>query len=318
MDRDEGVDQSVAVMRPMKGGDDPYSYNKHSNIQATTFEHAKPTLQFALGSVSFPDPIDVGIPSRPRLIRVADLGCATGRNSIAQTSFVLSSLKSRAGPRSEFFVYFSDLAGTDFNSLIDLLFNSPSPAFNPKTDGLYTGVVPGSFYDQLFPPSFLHVATCSIALHWLSQDPCPFIPNSVESRTALGKVQNPGTCWYKHSASTAVRAAYAAQAHSDLLRFLTNRAVEIAPGGLLWVLLPTAGDTFAHVDGNGKLIGRWWLDLLDDSWMGLVEDGVLPHSTIDSFNLPTYYRTVAEVRGAVEALGKQQDDVVCSYTVQKC
>lgn len=146
----------------MTGGDGQYSYDKNSNYQKNLFEIARPVLNKALSRFSIP------LLTISNALHVADLGCSTGKNSIAQTSVLLDCLKAagKLPADLQIKVSFSDLPENDFN----LLFQRVSEAQHENSVPRYlVAAVPGSFYEALFPKESVHVITCNTALHWMSR-----------------------------------------------------------------------------------------------------------------------------------------------------
>lgn len=150
----------------MQGGDDDGSYAKNSQAPASAITLCKPLLLTAIQSMK----LFFNSKDETDSVRVADLGCATGYNTLATTDMIVESLKQRylreCGFEPEFEVFFSDLPSNDFN----YLFQSLNALFSDKkTRPYYAAGVPGSFYHRLFPKGKLHIAVSLSALHWLSQ-----------------------------------------------------------------------------------------------------------------------------------------------------
>lgn len=152
----------------MQGGDDDVSYAKNSQAPASAITLCKPLLFTAIQSMNlfFKSKEDADS------LRIADLGCATGYNTLATIDMVVESLSNRylkeCGFEPEFEVFFSDLPSNDFNSL----FQSLTAMFSDnKKNKYYAAGVPGSFYHRLFPKGKLHIAVSLSALHWLSRVP---------------------------------------------------------------------------------------------------------------------------------------------------
>lgn len=145
----------------MQGGDDDQSYAKNSDAPASAIALSKPLLVEAINSMK--------LFCNESSIRIADLGCATGHNTLCTIDLLVHSLKQRyskeCGYEPEFEVFFSDLPSNDFNSL----FCSLSSSFGVASRPYYFSGVPGSFYNRLFAKGKLHLAVSLSALHWLSQ-----------------------------------------------------------------------------------------------------------------------------------------------------
>lgn len=152
----------------MQGGDDDGSYAKNSEAPASAITLSKPLLLTAIESMKL---FFKGSQEDEQhdSIRIVDLGCATGYNTLATMDAVVDCLRKRyskeCGFEPEFEAFFSDLPSNDFNSLFRSLANTKSSSGRPY----YAAGVPGSFYRRLFPKQKLHVAVSLSALHWLSQ-----------------------------------------------------------------------------------------------------------------------------------------------------
>lgn len=147
----------------MQGGDGDGSYAKNSEAPASAITLCKPLLFTALQSLK------LFFFKEDESLRIADLGCATGYNTLATVDMIVETLRSRYVNECggcccpEFEVFFSDLPSNDFNSL----FQSLTTLLSSRN--YYAAGVPGSFYTRLFPRGKLHVAVSLSALHWLSK-----------------------------------------------------------------------------------------------------------------------------------------------------
>lgn len=161
-------------------------------------------------------------------IRLADLGCATGPNTLITMQNVLEAIKLKyylQYPNShqstpEFQVFFNDRTSNDFNTLFTSI---------PVNRQYFSAGVPGSFHDRLFPKSSLHFVYTSYALHWLSKLPEELLDNN-------SPAWNKGRIHYS-DAPLEVCNAYESQFFKDFKNFLSARAKEIVPGGMMVVLM---------------------------------------------------------------------------------
>ncbi|RZC83355.1 hypothetical protein C5167_046143 [Papaver somniferum] len=148
----------------MQGGDDDGSYARNSEAPASAISLSKPILLKGIESMKLFDG------DANECLRIADLGCATGYNTLATIDLIVDTLmkryKEEYNYKPEFEAFFSDLPSNDFNSLFKSFqqFNDTS-----KKRRYYSAGVPGSFYHRLFPGRKLHVAASLSALHWLSK-----------------------------------------------------------------------------------------------------------------------------------------------------
>lgn len=123
----------------------------------------------------------------------------------------------------EFQAFFNDRASNDFNMLFRTF---------PQEKTYHVTAVPGSFYGRLFPKASLHLIHSSYSVQWLSR-----VPEQVleENSPAWNKEKI-----YIVDASENVAEVYRNQYAKDMEIFLDARAVELASGGLMALLLPAA------------------------------------------------------------------------------
>lgn len=154
----------------MQGGDDDGSYAKNSDAPASAITLSKPLLLNAIQSMKL-----FLTSKHDDSLRIADLGCATGYNTLATVNMVVEALRKRyseeLGFEPEFEAFFSDLPSNDFNYLFRTLSGVVSADCSRERSRCryFAAGVPGSFYHRLFPRAKLHVAVSLSALHWLSQ-----------------------------------------------------------------------------------------------------------------------------------------------------
>lgn len=174
------------------------------------------------------------------VIRVADLGCATGPNTFTTTHDMIEAIKNKYTSQChhpnnnttvmpEFHVSFNDLPSNDFNTLLASL---------PQDREYFAAGVPGSFYGRLFPESSLHFAYANYALHFLSKSP-------EEVQDVDSPAWNKGRIHYTSSSKEVVD-AYATQFAKDLGNFLGARATELALGGMLVMVMQGVPNGMPH------------------------------------------------------------------------
>ena len=110
-------------------------------------------------------------------IRVADLGCASGPNTLLAVESIIDSINRECHnlnilklPNIQ--VFLNDLMSNDFNSIFKLLpeFYEELEKSNGRGSGsCFIAAMPGSFYGRLFLDNSLHFIHSSNSLHWLSQ-----------------------------------------------------------------------------------------------------------------------------------------------------
>jgi hypothetical protein len=184
------------------------------------------------------------------VFRIADLGCATGMNTLLAADTIVTAIKSTFTRHSmdvpEFQLYFGDLPSNDFNTLFRTLppllagdmtvgdVKAAAAAQDEKKPSAkrsyFAAAVSGSHYGCLFPRQSLHFCHSSVSLHWLSQIPAgvEVNRNSPAWNRKLGHV---------YISSDAVANAYLNQFKQDFTAFLEARAEEIIPGGCMFIAL---------------------------------------------------------------------------------
>ncbi|KAH7560363.1 hypothetical protein JRO89_XS10G0005300 [Xanthoceras sorbifolium] len=274
------INGSLQRVLCMQGGDDDGSYAKNSQAPASAITLSKPLLLNAINQsmkLFFKTKEEQEKAEHSISLRIADLGCATGYNTLATIDMVVETVRLRylkeCGLEPEFEVFFSDLPSNDFNSLFRSLSSSVFSDHNTdvsKTRQYYAAGVPGSFYHRLFPKGKLHIAVSLSALHWLSK-----IPDGVlDKRSAAW---NKGRAWIEGAKKEVVE-AYAKQAERDLEDFLSCRKEEIATGGVLFILM------------GGRPESQ-------------PAENQLEEETRDMFNIPAYMRSIEEVERGIKRCG---------------
>eukprot|EP00253_Pinus_taeda_P028023 PITA_28023 len=274
----------------MQGGNGDGSYARNSEAPASAIALSKELLLNAINCMN----LFRGEPS----LRIADLGCGTGINTLSAIDFVVESIKKRYARESisvpEFEAFFSDLPLNDFNTLFRSLPHLCPRGIDEmqKQHSYYAAGVPGSFYERLFPRGKLHVAISLSALHWMSR-----IPEAVLDKSS--PAWNQGRAWIDGARKEVVE-AYAKQSEEDLKSFLRCRAEEMVPGGLLFILM--AGRSDEHPQNQlGDPYSRAkhpFTQAMDQAWNDLVKENLIDEETRDAFNIPAYMRSKEEIERA--------------------
>ncbi|CAN8252988.1 unnamed protein product [Cochlearia groenlandica] len=268
----------------MQGGEGDVSYVNNSDSQALAITLSKPMLISSLQSFKlFSSPV----------IRIADLGCATGSNTFTTVDTVVETLLRRfAAAPPEFEAFFCDLPSNDFNMLFRLLTEKQIV----DSSKYFAGGVAGSFYNRLFPTGTIHVGVSLSALHWISQ-----IPEKVLEKGS--KRWNKGRTWIE-GAKKEVVDAYAEQSKKDLDDFLKCRKEEMVKGGVLFVLMGgrPSGSTsqFGDQDTRTK---HPFTTTMEQAWQDLIDEGLIDEETRDGFNIPAYMRSPEEVAAGINRVG---------------
>ncbi|PKI59783.1 hypothetical protein CRG98_019789 [Punica granatum] len=217
-----------------------------------------------------------------QIFRIADLGCSIGPNTFACVQTIIEAVKAKykaEGFRSktlELQVFFNDQDNSDFNTLLQTLLQDRSY--------LVAGV-PGSFHGKLLPMASMNVMHSSYALHWLSK-----VPEEVKRPESLA--WNKGKMTYFESAPEVIE-AFNAQFHRDIEDFFKQRSMEMAEEGLLIILMPCRPDgsrpsESLFIQGIECTLGHLLVDM--------AKEGLVDEALVDSFNLPVFIPTAAEVR----------------------
>ncbi|KOM37054.1 hypothetical protein LR48_Vigan03g043500 [Vigna angularis] len=224
----------------------------------------------------------------PNCMKVADLGCSVGPNTLLLISNVVSIVDTactrlnRELPMFQF--YLNDLFENDFNTTFKSL-----PDFYTKllqneenrSASCFINATPGSFYGRLFPSNSINLFHSSNSLHWLSQDPLL----GCKDVASLNK----GHCHIVSTSPTEVYKAYLKQYQQDLKLFLKSRSEELVPGGAMVLL-------FLGNQENPRITG-WELISIILNEMFL--EGMIEEEKLESFNIPVYEPTVEELRNVI-------------------
>ncbi|KAJ0523271.1 putative methyltransferase [Helianthus annuus] len=185
----------------------------------------------------------------------------------------------------QFQVCLNDLFGNDFNNIFKLLPEFYAKLKKDKGEGFgpcFVSAVPGSFYGRLFPNQSLHFVNSANCNNWLSQ-----VPRGLESNGS-------NICMARASPPN-VYQAYRNQFHNDFTKFLQMRSEEVVHGGSMILTFlarevadPTIDDCWAH------------LELLGQSLVDMIKEGLVRESDINSFNVPLYFPCEEEVRNIIE------------------
>uniref|UniRef100_A0A7N0ZYE5 Uncharacterized protein n=1 Tax=Kalanchoe fedtschenkoi TaxID=63787 RepID=A0A7N0ZYE5_KALFE len=272
---------------PMIGGHGPYSYSNNSSRQKRAAHDAKEIL-----TRSIVESLDLEFHKRfsKTRIQIADLGCSVGPNTFIAMQNIIDAVQQKyelslgrdSNNLAEIQVLFNDHASNDFTTLF---LNLP----NPRT--YFAAGVPGSFRGRLFLSESLDIVHSSYALHWLSRAP-------PEVCDLSSRLCNRGRIHYAN-APDEVGEAYGAQFAKDMKLFLAARSEEVRAGGILVALIPGRPDGVAASKcSNGPL---FWA--LESCLVDMANEGIVEMDEVNSFNLPIYTPSMAELRTLVEANG---------------
>lgn len=219
----------VDALRPGSGGmEGDGAYNRHARFQAFSNRIALQYVEEAAQKVE----IDRG--NEP--IIIADYGSSQGKNSVVPMRIAIEALRARMGTDRPIIVYHVDLPVNDFNTLFRTL-DTDSSSYMRDAVNVYACGVGRSFFDNVFPPNYVHIGWSAYAVQWLSCTPAVPIDHF----------------WFARLGNTA-RALYERQAANDWEHFLSLRANELRPGGRLVIVCPGVGDCLSIADHVDEVI----------------------------------------------------------------
>nr|AFV60451.1 methyltransferase-like 2 [Coffea pseudozanguebariae] len=275
----------------MNGGEGDTSYAKNSSYNQLVLTKVKPVLEQCIREL-----LRANLPNINKCIKVADLGCASGPNTLLTVRDIVQSIdKVRQEMKNELErptiqVFLTDLFQNDFNSVFMLL-----PSFYRKLEkengrkigSCLIAAMPGSFYSRLFPEESIHFLHSCYSLHWLSQVPSGLV-------TELGISANKGSIYSSKASPPPVQKAYLDQFTKDFTTFLRIHSEELLSRGRMLLTCICKGD---ESDGLNTI------DLLERAINDLVVEGLLEEEKLDSFNLPLYTPSLEVVKCIVEEEG---------------
>ncbi|KAG6603953.1 Salicylate carboxymethyltransferase, partial [Cucurbita argyrosperma subsp. sororia] len=256
------------------------SYAKNSLLQQKAISIAWPIIKEALQHLC--------AQNIPTTFAIADLGCASGPNTLMIVSNLIKQLhqlyQNLPKQSLHYQIFFNDLHANDFN----LIFRSlPGFLENLKTQigddfgPCFFNGVPGSFYGRLFPNKSLHFVHSSSSLHWLSQ-----APEGME-------MENKGNIFIDTTSPPNVIEAYHRQFQKDFSVFLKCRAEEVvAGGGMVHTMLGRTDKEYCYA-----------YQLLNLALKTMVAEGMVEEEKVDRFNMPIFMPTPEDVKAEIQKEG---------------
>ncbi|KAL7593440.1 S-adenosyl-L-methionine:benzoic acid/salicylic acid carboxyl methyltransferase 3 [Lactuca sativa] len=284
--RQRNIVMEVENTLHMKVGDGESSYASNSFLQEIVIRKTLHVLKHTIkGMVNLETAFS-------KVFVLADLGCGTGTNTLLLASMVIDLVlelcKEINLKTPQFQVFLNDLFGNDFNTIFQLL---PKFRANLKKEkgenfgSCFVSAIPGSFYRRLFPDESLHLVHSSYSVHWLSQ-----VPEGIEN--------NKTNIYMARTSPPNVFEAYGKQFHTDFIKFLELRAKEVVRGGCMVLTFLGRSSADPTTDDGCRL-----MELLAQSLLDMVKEGLVEESFINSFNLPHYSPCEDEVRKAIHNEG---------------
>ncbi|KAJ4817981.1 S-adenosyl-L-methionine-dependent methyltransferase superfamily protein [Rhynchospora pubera] len=277
----------------MLGGTGESSYAANSTLQKKIASGAMFLVEEAV------ELLVSAIPSSKTSLVLADLGCATGANTFVMLSAVMeviSTTCTKLGqPIPEIQLLLNDLPGNDFNALLGPVLSSYKKKINKSMSEsgipFYTAAAPGSFYERLFLKRSVHFIYSSACLHWLSQ-----VPLGLNSTTE-GPI-NKGSFWISKKSPPNVSNMYLEQFQRDFSSFLKFRNEELHSEGHMVLIIP--GRLSADPSTEESAV---WISWYEEGLQDLVSEGIVKASDVDSFNIPLYFPSMAEVKSIINMEG---------------
>ncbi|GFP88555.1 benzoate carboxyl methyltransferase [Phtheirospermum japonicum] len=272
---------SLKHISHMNVGNGETSYANNSGLQQVVISKTWAVLDKTLKDMYTRNNHNNGF---PKCIKIADLGCASGPNTLFLISHMMDTIEDLCKhnnvknlPQLE--VFLNDLPDNDFNNLFKLLPNFCGKEC--KFECFMYGV-PGSFYGRLFPGNSLNFAYSSYSLHWLSQ-----IPEEVG-------VNNKENIYIATNSPPRVCEAYAKQFQRDFSRFLRVRAEEITPHGRM--VLTFIGRSVVDPLSKDELAV---ITMLAETLSDMVAQGLVKKDDLYSFNMPMYTPCLQEIEAII-------------------
>ncbi|KAI9830139.1 MAG: hypothetical protein M1819_005816 [Sarea resinae] len=264
-------------------------YNSNSALQAAAATRCLPLLDINPGSGLAEDK------QSHQLFTVVEYGSAQGSNSVAPMKRILDSMPhpcpenhGRGQDRLQVQLVFSDRPQNDFASLAKTI--SEIPWMEPKagdtdiseaTPSVFPTMVARNFYERVMPTQSVDVGFSFASLHHLNQLPPPAPPaTSLEGEQERMVVR---------------KARFREQARHDLEHFLSLRAEELKPGAQLVLSFSSAASSGAPNFAPWAL--SLWMSILD-----MVGAGRIPALVSQKFDVPTYDRSLNDVRQTLDAV----------------
>jgi cyclopropane-fatty-acyl-phospholipid synthase len=213
-------------------------------------------------------------------LTIVDYGCSEGANSIAAIREVLVAIRRQRQDSCVVAVH-NDLPSNDFNALFRNLGERDDSYLTVPGGPILPMASARSFYDRVVPRATTTVGLSFSAAHWFRETPSASVPGSICAMDASGAAQ----------------VTLSKQADDDWTRFLTMRASDLAPGGILFVQMI---GTQVDADGTRHVTAERLLRAMYEVATGMVEQGQLRRDALDKFVFPTYMRTADEARAPLE------------------
>lgn len=208
-------------------------------------------------------------------IVLVDYGCATSPHADLIRA-AIDAIRSKR-PSASIAVVHNDLPTNDWNAL----FSAATDPSRGYTSGLIPSPLPmaaaGSFYAPVVPKGLASLGISFSAAHWLRNQP----------KIDAGS-------WCMADAREPAAGELASRAAADWECFLSARAHDLRPGGML--VVECMGVLVDGENGTRHVTARKVFERMRRAALDLVEEGLLRRQVVDEFVFPTAMRGVEEAR----------------------
>jgi len=186
-------------------------YPQNSLIQQQMIKNCIGKATAAIEDMQMKNQVRFSMMNEP--FTVADLGAASGKNSIPIYKAVIETVR-KINPELPIILYLNDLPECSFTEG----FLSCQQELNTYGD-VFVYAVGKSFYELLFPSKTIDLYLCFAAIHWLRE------------------VAHVGNAFFyfptKENLETEASQKWIAQGHKDFTHFLHLRDIELKPHGAI-------------------------------------------------------------------------------------
>ncbi|CAL4979470.1 unnamed protein product [Urochloa decumbens] len=274
---------NIEQVMHMAEGEGEHSYAKNSRRQEMILLESMPMIDNAIKKVL--ETLAV------KTMTIADLGCSSGPNTLLFVSSVIDTTAEQCNKAvecdpMELQIFLNDLPGNDFNQVFRSLNNvKKGTASQMRNTPLlyYVSGLPKSYYNRLLPRESVHLFHSSMSLHWRSQ-----VPELLDARRDV--LLNKNNIYIAKATSPFIVKCFKEQFDKDFSTFLKLRHEELVFGGKMVLTFCGRKDEDVYNGDLNKLFG-----LLAISLQSLVTKRM----ELDSFNLPLYGPSIAEVKEIV-------------------
>ena len=285
------------VMAPMTS-----DYNQLNQSQSTVWRIAQPLFAKAMKDLlaTRTTCATTDASTRSSVFRVADLGCATGGNSVAPLNFVsrqlLLLLENNADEQTcALEVFLGDLPQNDWSSVVSTVTpESITQDHARSAEETYVYMVGRTFYEACAPPESLDLSYSLVAVHWMKSY-AGDLPSGLYATDSL------------HVPQPDLLKAWKDAGAQDFLDFTTARHRELKVGGRFI-------GAVACPKKNGHMP---WSRVGFLLYQALASKEEIPKETLGSCVLPCCWRTEADVRaGFLQESGGWELEV-CEFNETK-